>query len=112
MALVGANALVSSLSEIAVHAKNLKTGRKFSCFQVIVKIGSAIPLLPMDVTIIVDVVNRQKLGFRFTAASTYRPTICGYDFIACAGGVIVTAAYALLSVSAFSPFWINPQTVI
>jgi len=78
----------------------------------VVKIGSAIPLLPMKVTVIVDVVNRQKLGFRFTAASTDRPTISGNDFIAGSGGIIIAAAYALLSVSAFPPLWIGPQTVI
>ena len=111
-ALMWADALVSSLTEIAVHAKNLKAWGEFSGLQVVVKIACAVALLPVQVTIVVDVVNGQEQWFGFTAAGTHWPTVCGYDFIARPCSVVVAAADPLLNVSARSPLGISTETVI
>jgi hypothetical protein len=111
MALMRADALVSSLSEIAVHAKNLETGRKSSRPQMRVEVCCAWGGLTMQMTIIVDVVHSQKVWFRFPATGANRAAVGRVNLVPnfC---VPYLVGFSLTRPNLSIPHWIRPKRLV
>lgn len=81
-----ADAVVSGLAPITIHAEYLKTGREVVGNEPTVNLLSAAPsktdnLTTMRCTVIVDVVNGQERWFCFTATGALVSAVCVVTFI-------------------------------
>lgn len=75
--LMRADAAVSESAAIAVHAKHLEASREAGCFQRSIELCAAAcaGFLSMLVSAAVNVIQRQKHQFRFTAAGALRTSV-------------------------------------